>query len=189
MLDPWKNPALWHAINVHLPIGQATGTAKWNGAHTAVIVKLLVRHNALRGPCVTGTVTDNPSDGINPDVTVATATQCVAGTVTVTGTETPIGRYVVSLCAGAACNYVVVDMVAASAQHLTSGSWKYVSPTKANFSTTAVPGRQQWTGVRWPSSIRSRSSSRILPWRRIFLSGERAARSAGQSWVLATPRS
>src|SRR4051812_18561778 len=20
MLDPWKNPALWHAINVHLPI-------------------------------------------------------------------------------------------------------------------------------------------------------------------------
>ena len=20
MLDPWKNPAVWHAINVHLPI-------------------------------------------------------------------------------------------------------------------------------------------------------------------------
>ena len=20
MLDPWKNPAIWHAINVHLPI-------------------------------------------------------------------------------------------------------------------------------------------------------------------------
>jgi hypothetical protein len=128
---------------VDLPGSSASGTATWDSAHSAVTVRLAVKLTAsTTTSCVTGDVVDAQSEiapGV-PDVTVATATRCSVGTTKVTEVEAPQARYAVNLCEGSVCsdlvsdNYIVFDMEpGTSYQAGTSASWRYISPTVANF--------------------------------------------------------